>query len=93
VSLAHLSQAERRLIGSMGAHKSWAQTEDRQARTQPARDALQAKFERLADPDGTLDADELARRVKHLKAEHFARLQYASVQARKRKGGGSDVPT
>jgi hypothetical protein len=46
--------AERRLQSRMGAHKSWAQTENRSARTLPARLALLAKFEKQVDPDGRL---------------------------------------
>lgn len=40
-----ITTAERRLHGQIGAHKSWAQTPDRAARTLPARLALDAKWE------------------------------------------------
>lgn len=42
---------EQRIASSAGAHKSWAQTKDRTARTAPARAALEAKFLAAADGD------------------------------------------
>ena len=43
--------AERRLAGQSAAHTSWANTENRSARTAPARAALDAKFLAAADGD------------------------------------------
>ena|SRR5687767_6903369 len=68
--------AERRLIGQVAAHASWAITEDRTARTAPARAALAAKF--LAEADG----DPV--RAEHLRKAHFARLALKSAQARRK---------
>jgi hypothetical protein len=50
--------AERRIAAQIAAHESWAQTENRSARTLPARLALEAKFEKQVDPDGTLSPAE-----------------------------------
>ncbi|MGH9151355.1 MAG: hypothetical protein ACRD03_02890 [Acidimicrobiales bacterium] len=60
--------------GRIGAHESWARTEDRSARTAKARAAFMAGFERQVDPDGVLSPDERARRAEHAKKAHFARL-------------------
>lgn len=76
--------SERTLAGRIGAHESWAHTPDRAARTAPGRAAFAAKFERLADPDGTLPPRERAIRAEHLRKAHFHRLALASARARRR---------
>jgi hypothetical protein len=51
-----------------------------------------ARFEREADPDGTLDPAECARRAEHLRRAYFAKLALASSRARAaRKGGDGDA--
>ena len=52
--------ADRSLIARLAAHESWARTTDPSARTEPARRALLARFEREVDPDGLLSAEERA---------------------------------
>jgi hypothetical protein len=74
--------------GRVGAHISWANTEDRSARTAPARAALDAKF--LAEADG----DPV--RAAHLRKAYFARLALKSAQARRKareltEAGGPDA--
>ncbi|WP_395729486.1 hypothetical protein [Nakamurella sp.] len=76
--------SERSLAASIAAHESWAHTPDRSARTAPARAALDAKFEALADPDGVLLPHERARRAEHLRRAHFQRLALASARSRRR---------
>jgi len=73
--------SERSLQGQMAAHKSWANTENRSARTAPARRALEAKF--LAEADGD------PKRAESMRKEHYARLALKSVQARKARNGGA----
>lgn len=80
-----MPDSTRQLRGSIGAHESWARTPDRSARTQPARDAFNARFERQADPDGRLLPEERARRAEHLRKAYYARLALAGLQARKSK--------
>jgi hypothetical protein len=46
----------RRQRGRLGAYASWARTEDRSARTLPARRAMLDKFEKEVDPEGKLTA-------------------------------------
>jgi hypothetical protein len=83
-----LTPTERSLGGQIGAHKSWANTENRSARTAPARKAMLDKFEREVDPDGTLAPAERAKRAAHLRKAYFARLALKSAQARRRRAGG-----
>lgn len=78
------TSAESRLRASIAAHESWAHTEDRSARTAPARAALMARFEREADPEGTLLPAERARRAEHLRRAYFQRLALKSAQSRRR---------
>lgn len=70
------SPTDRKLVGSIGAHISWANTTNRAARTAPARAALEQKFLDAADGDPA--------RAAHLKKAHFARLALKSAQARRR---------
>lgn len=71
------------MVARIAAHESWAHTSDRAARTAPARAALLARFERQADPDGTLLPDERARRADHLRKAYFLRLALKSARARR----------
>ena len=80
-----LSPSERSLIGALGAHVSWANTDDRAARTAPARKALLDKFEKEVDPDGNLAPAERAKRAESAKKAYFARLALKSAQARRRR--------
>lgn len=80
-----LSPNERRLVAQIGAHKSWEQTENRSARTEPARRAMLEKFEQQVDPDGTLQPAERAKRAEHARKAYFKRLALKSVQARRRR--------
>ncbi|NEW58584.1 hypothetical protein GV794_23490 [Nocardia cyriacigeorgica] len=79
-----LTPSERRLLGQLGAHESWAHTDDRPARTANARKNFDARFERQADPEGVLPPEERARRVKHLRQAYFARLSLKSAVARRK---------
>jgi hypothetical protein len=64
------------LNGRLGAHISWANTEDRSARTAPARAALDRKFLEEAGGDPI--------RAAHLRKAHFLRLAAKSAAARRR---------
>lgn len=78
-----LPETERSIVGRIGAHKSWGNTEDRAARTANGRRAFEDKF--LAEAGGD------PRRAESLRREYFARLALKSAQARRRgvarKGG------
>lgn len=69
--------AERRIIASIGAHTSWANTPDRTARTAAARAAADARFLTAADGDPV--------RAEHLRKAFYARLALKSAQARRKR--------
>ncbi|MHA6511612.1 hypothetical protein [Tessaracoccus sp. Z1128] len=69
------ADAERKLRASIAAHDSWAKTDDRTARTAPARAALDARF--LAEAGGD------PRKATHLRKAYYARLALKSAQARR----------
>jgi hypothetical protein len=71
-----MNESERRLVASIAAHSSWANTVNRSARTAPAREALNQKFLDAAGGDPL--------RAAHLRKAHFARLALKSAQARRR---------
>lgn len=71
-----VSDSERRLAASMAADMSWANTEDRSARTAPARRALDQKFLERAGGD--------PKRAESLRSAHFKRLALKSAQSRRR---------
>ena len=50
-----------------------------------ARAGLQAKFEREADPDGTLAPEERARRVELVRRRHYARVGLKAAKTRRTK--------
>lgn len=71
-----MTDAERQLAARIAAHTSWANTENRTARTAPARAALDAKFLAQAEGDPV--------RAAHLRKIHFTRLALKSAQARRK---------
>jgi hypothetical protein len=75
--------AERRLRAQAAAHQSWANTADRSARTAAARKALDARFEREVDPEGTLPAAERELRAKAARSAYYAEIARKSLQARR----------
>ncbi len=80
-----LTPSERVLRARMAAHISWAKTDDRSARTAPARKAALARFEDQVDPDGRLSATERTRRTEHAMRAHMTRLALRSAQVRRRR--------
>lgn len=75
------------VAGRIGAHESWARTEDRSARTAPARRAFNDRFEKLVDPEGVLPPAERSSRAEHARKAHFLRMALKSAQARSRRSG------
>ena len=72
------------LSARIAAAERWGHTTDRSAATAPARRGLRAKFEREADPDGALSAQERTRRADQLMHAHMLRMSRAAAQARRR---------
>lgn len=71
-----MSVSEAQLQASIAAHVSWANTENRSARTAPARAALDQKFLDQAGGDPV--------RAEHLRKAHFRRLALRSARARRK---------
>jgi hypothetical protein len=80
-----LTPSERTLRARMAAYQSWAQTDDRAARTAPARKAAMDRYEREVDPDGTLNPAERARRAEQAMRAHMTRMALKSAQARRKR--------
>jgi hypothetical protein len=80
-----MNQSERTLRAQIAAHESWANTEDRSARTANARRALDEKF--LAEAGGD------PQRAESLRKAYYARLALKSAQARRNRarGGAADA--
>ena len=78
-----LTPDERSQLAAAAAHESWANTADPTARTAPAREALDRRFEAEADPDGVLPPEERARRAEHLRRAFYSRLSARAAQARR----------
>lgn len=78
------SRTDRVLMARIAAAERWGHTSDRRAATAPARRGLRAKFEREADPHGTLVPAERARRADHLMRAHMLRMSRAAAQGRRR---------
>lgn len=81
--MSEMTPAERSLRASIASHSKWAHTDPTEG-TKAARAAFLDRFDREADPDGTLDPAERARRAAHLRSAHFKRLAMKSAQARRR---------
>ena len=78
-----LTPTDRSTRASLAANTSWANTADRSARTQPARDAFFAKLCAHVDPDGVLPEDERIRRAESLRKAHMARIRLAASKSRR----------
>ena len=80
-----LSPSERRLRAQKAGLTGWANTVDRSARGRHANAGLLAKYERQADPDGTMDPRERAKRASTLLKQHYADMRWKAVEARRRR--------
>ena len=79
-----LTPAERKIRAQIAANDSWAQTDDRPARTAKARKALDDKF--LTEADGD------PKRAESLRKAYYARMAFKSAKARRlRKQAGKAV--
>jgi hypothetical protein len=78
----NLTPAQRKLRAQLAAHTRWSQCDDPAAHTAAARAAADARFEKIADPDGKLTPAERERRAASLRKAHCARMALLSSQAR-----------
>jgi hypothetical protein len=81
--VANLSPTERQMRSQLAAHTSWANTEDREQRTAPARNALEAKF--LAEASGDPVRAESVRKA------YYKRLAFESAKARRENKIGGEA--
>lgn len=79
-----LTDSQRSQRARIAAHSLHA-THDSRELTKNARRAFRDKFEREADPEGVLSADERTRRATQLRKAFYVRLALASSKARSRK--------
>jgi hypothetical protein len=82
------TSVERRLRAQSAAYASWANTVDRSARARGGDSATRRRanlrtFERLIDPNGTMDPAERELRARHLQKAHMLRLSLLSLKARR----------
>ena len=69
----------------IAAEISWARTNDRAARTRPARETFLKRFEKEVDPDGALPPEERRQRAEHAKRAYMLQLAKRSAIVRKAK--------
>ena len=74
---------KKNINAKIAAEISWARTQDRSARTRPAREAFLKRFEREVDPDHTLSPDERRHRAEHARRAYMLRLAKRAVAARR----------
>lgn len=72
------------MSGAIGAHVSWSRTDDRAARTAPARKASMERFEREVDPEGLLEPQERAVRAEHARKAFYLKMSQASAAKRRK---------
>jgi hypothetical protein len=72
-----LTSAERSLRGKIAVETSWANTDNRSARTANAKRALDKKFLTEAGGDPV--------KAQHLRKAYYARLAFRSAQARRHR--------
>jgi hypothetical protein len=67
--------AKKNINARIAAEISWARTQDRSARTRPAREAFLRRFEDEVDPDRKLSPDERTRRANYALRAYMLRLR------------------
>jgi hypothetical protein len=80
-----LTPEQRSLRAKAAVDASWAHTSDRAARTEPARRAASARFEREVDPHGELSEGERRRRAESARRSYF---RYLALRSARKRGSG-----
>jgi hypothetical protein len=80
-----LTAEQRSLRAKAAVDASWAHTSDRAARTEPARRAAMARFERQVDPHHALPDDERQRRAEFARRSYF---RYLALRSARKRGSG-----
>lgn len=66
-------------------NKSWSNTQDWAKRTEPAREAFQARWEKQVDPDGVLDLETRSKLAEKAKLAHYQMMAAKSARVRRGK--------
>jgi hypothetical protein len=91
-----LTPQQRTLRARIAVNTSWANTADRAARTQAARDASPQSrryWERTVDPDGVLPLEERRQRAESLYRAHMGRLSYKRSRKAQAAADATATPT
>lgn len=80
-----MARTARQLQAQAAAFESWAKTSDPPARTAPAREAFNRRFEDQVDPERVLPEAERRRRAEQARRAYFAGLARKSVKARRER--------
>jgi hypothetical protein len=88
-----MAMSRRTLAAKAAAHASWARTEDRRARTEPARKARLDKLADQIDPGHTLPEEERLRRAENKRKSQLysMSLKAARVRELRRQAAQMDV--
>lgn len=78
-----LTPEQRSLRARIAAHTMHGKNDSRQT-SAAGRQAFLDRFEREADPEGTLPPEERGRRAEQLRKAYFTQLAYKSAQARRK---------
>ncbi len=83
-----MTPAQRAMRAKLGAHTSWAKTENRTERTAPGRAAADARFERDVRAEfPNLPDEEVYKLAANARAAHYLRMQLNSAASRAKKAG------
>jgi hypothetical protein len=83
-----LTPEQRRSRARLAALVQWSKTEDWVARSQPARDGFNRKFEDQVDPERRLPEAQRLKMAEAARRAHFSRLGRASGKARAKRAAG-----
>lgn len=87
-----MTPADRRLHGRIGGLTAWSRN-DPATMVGPAHRGFRARFERLVDPDGTLDPRERAVRADRARRAHMLSLAAKSAESRRTKKAAPTIET
>ncbi len=88
-----MTPAERTLRAKIAAHKSWAATPNRAARTEAARKASYDRFEKIVDPEGVLPPHVRRQLADSERRAHFVKMALRSAQSKRAKSTGKNKKT
>lgn len=78
-----MTPEQRSLRARLASHSSWGHAQDRQARSQPGRDAAWQHWEDQVDPDRQLSPEDRFKAAESARRAHMSAIAYKSVAARR----------